>query len=439
MKLGHLKISLLITILPLYVTFSQGRSDSYPIKQFNSKHLISSNTKEFNPLGFTSRYNIPHQINVSPTSLTLLDSIVEICQPPYGNQKYIFYYDNAGRVNYYIDQDWYNGKWNNSTRDNYYYDSLGNLSGELIESYSGQWIPWFRITNTYDEKRKQISDLYEDYTDSLWVNTFQDIYKYDSMGNLVNHLNMQWDGKEWVTIQQAIFFIKEGARDSLLFQDWVDGQWVNSNSAKPEYDSQGNLIKMLWKSWTDSQWVNYLRGNWNYGLHKNIVSGLIEDWDGNEWINDSRFLYSYNSDNNFIHGLNEIWQNGSWTSGDGLFYFSRPDIFSLGFSCTDLSVYYKNTSGVEKTSTIEGYSLFQNYPNPFNPSTTIRFTIPSDGLVQLQVYDILGREIATLVNEYRHKGKYEVKFDTGKLSSGIYIYRINCGTFTKSRLMVLQK
>ena len=94
---------------------------------------------------------------------------------------------------------------------------------------------------------------------------------------------------------------------------------------------------------------------------------------------------------------------------------------------------------VEKTSMLDGYNLSQNYPNPFNPATTIRFTIPADGLVQLQVYDILGREIATLVNEYRHRGNYEVKFDAGKLSSGIYVYRIKCGSFTNSKMMVLQK
>jgi hypothetical protein len=441
MKLGHLKISLLITILPLCVTFSQGRNDSYPIKQFNSRHLSSSplHAKELKSIDFINKYIIPHPININHNSPELLDSIVNICQPPFNNQKYIFYYDNSGRINYYLLQYWYNGQWDNSDRNTYYYDSLGNLACELFEWNGGQWFPNYKTTYTYDENRNNISQLFEVYNDSQWVNWSLYIFNYDNGGNLVKNSAMSWNIQEWVNNYQATYFIKNGVRDSIFFESWVEGQWVNLLSFKPQYDDQGHLITVLWKSWSDSQWVNYLRGSWNNDLYGNIVSGLIEDWDGNQWINDSRFFYNNNSKNYFTHGLNEIWQNGTWIPGDWEFYFSRLDIFTLGFIGTELSVYYKITSAVEKTSTLEEYNLSQNYPNPFNPATTIRFTIPADGQVQLQVYDILGREIATLVNEYRRKGNYEVKFDAGKLSSGIYIYRIKCGSFTNSKMMVLQK
>ncbi len=85
------------------------------------------------------------------------------------------------------------------------------------------------------------------------------------------------------------------------------------------------------------------------------------------------------------------------------------------------------------------YSLEQNYPNPFNPTTTIRYQIPKDGLVTLKVYDILGAEVSTLINEEMVAGKYEVNFDAGALASGVYIYRLNVNDFVNVKKMVLVK
>jgi len=85
------------------------------------------------------------------------------------------------------------------------------------------------------------------------------------------------------------------------------------------------------------------------------------------------------------------------------------------------------------------YALEQNYPNPFNPTTTIRFQIPKDGMVTLKVYDILGAEVATLVNEEKVAGKYEVNFNAATLASGVYIYRLNVKEYVNVKKMVLLK
>lgn len=85
------------------------------------------------------------------------------------------------------------------------------------------------------------------------------------------------------------------------------------------------------------------------------------------------------------------------------------------------------------------FSLEQNYPNPFNPTTNIRFSIPNTGFVRLIVFDILGREAATLVNEVRSAGNYTVDFDASLLSSGVYFYRLESGSFTESKKMLLVK
>ena len=86
----------------------------------------------------------------------------------------------------------------------------------------------------------------------------------------------------------------------------------------------------------------------------------------------------------------------------------------------------------------QNYFLSQNYPNPFNPITTIRFSIPRSSFISLKVYDILGREITTLVNEEKSPGNYEVKFDGSKISSGVYLYQllVDGKVFTKKFVLI---
>ena len=93
---------------------------------------------------------------------------------------------------------------------------------------------------------------------------------------------------------------------------------------------------------------------------------------------------------------------------------------------------------------ITDYKLFQNYPNPFNPSTTINYSIPSIGTshdlsVQLKVFDVLGREVATLVNKEQSTGNYSVIFDASFLSSGIYFYTLRAGNFIQTKKLILLK
>ncbi len=89
--------------------------------------------------------------------------------------------------------------------------------------------------------------------------------------------------------------------------------------------------------------------------------------------------------------------------------------------------------------TVNNYKLAQNYPNPFNPSTTIQYSIVQPGKVALKVYDVLGREVATLVNQYQSSGNYTVNFDASKLSSGVYFYQIQAGSFQSVKKMMLLK
>ncbi len=87
----------------------------------------------------------------------------------------------------------------------------------------------------------------------------------------------------------------------------------------------------------------------------------------------------------------------------------------------------------------ESYKLSQNYPNPFNPTTKISFTIPKSELVSLRIYNVLGKEVMTLVNEVKNAGTFEVQFDASNLSSGAYFYRLESGNFVDTKKMMLMK
>jgi len=88
---------------------------------------------------------------------------------------------------------------------------------------------------------------------------------------------------------------------------------------------------------------------------------------------------------------------------------------------------------------IKEFRLYQNFPNPFNPTTIMKFEIPLDSYVTLRVYDILGNEITTLINEEKTTGAYEVNFDARSFSSGIYFYTISAGSFRTTKKMLLVK
>jgi len=85
------------------------------------------------------------------------------------------------------------------------------------------------------------------------------------------------------------------------------------------------------------------------------------------------------------------------------------------------------------------FQLSQNYPNPFNPITIINYFLPTDEKVVIKIYDILGKEIAELVNEFKTAGKYSVEFNGSSLASGIYFYRIEAGKFTQTKKLVFTK
>jgi aminopeptidase N len=129
---------------------------------------------------------------------------------------------------------------------------------------------------------------------------------------------------------------------------------------------------------------------------------------------------------------------------------SADQYFSLYISTIPTSVQLDPNNWILHSVTLSGiedeqvevptkFKLEQNYPNPFNPSTTIEYLVTSSEFITLKVYDVLGDEVATLVNQEKPAGRYEVEFNASKLSSGIYFYKLQAGSFIETKKMVLLK
>ncbi|MGD8306741.1 MAG: YCF48-related protein, partial [Ignavibacteria bacterium] len=128
----------------------------------------------------------------------------------------------------------------------------------------------------------------------------------------------------------------------------------------------------------------------------------------------------------FNGGLYMINENLGWAVGSNgyIFKFTSDSVTSVNF--TDLILPTK-------------HFLSQNYPNPFNPTTTIKYQVPQNSFIILKVYDILGKEVATLVDEEKPAGFYNLELDASSLASGIYFYRLQAGSFIETKKMILVK
>ncbi len=201
--------------------------------------------------------------------------------------------------------------------------------------------------------------------------------------------------------------------------------------------------------WTES-------GGFEFNIAGNFSEGFAVSGDGS-------IIVGYNGDGAFrlsaangLEELNQVYSN-LLTPGSDLYTaldISSDGQYIVGYGLNSttgqdegyLLAINGSTSVDEPQINPDNFVLHQNYPNPFNPSTTIHFSVPSSEYVTLKVFDALGNEVATLVNEVKSAGNYEVNFNASKLSSGIYFYRISAipygrqaGNFVETKKMILLK
>jgi hypothetical protein len=248
-------------------------------------------------------------------------------------------------------------------------------------------------------------------------------------GNIVNNCMYSNGSEYWF-----------GASGGRLFHTSNDGaSWTidtvgNTNIVNIWFNGQFGIVNNFSFTYRTTDGGN----SWNTVTHPGNGYGRPTVGAGNKmWQVSAGSIFIYTSTDN----------GNSWTSNNS-FIQTKSDI---SISRTGSTVWISTVSdNILHTSTgvnintissqvPDGFSLSQNYPNPFNPSTKIKFAIPGSYFVKLAVYDLLGREVSSLVNEQLQAGTYEYEFEASGLNSGVYFYKISTESFSEVKKMILLK
>jgi len=157
--------------------------------------------------------------------------------------------------------------------------------------------------------------------------------------------------------------------------------------------------------------------------HNGDCIGLSDSVIAEKIKNGAKLLYT-----EYENGGHSIWDQAYNT------VFLLPWVFAQSKSQIPTGIERENFNSLPK-----GLNLSQNYPNPFNPTTTISFSLPCKSFVSLKIFDLIGREIKTIVNEEKLAGEYEIEFNAGNLSSGVYFYRLQTGNYIQTKKLLLLK
>jgi photosystem II stability/assembly factor-like uncharacterized protein len=308
----------------------------------------------------------------------------------------------------------------------------------------------FRSTNNGSSWVKADTGLHGGSIYAMTVDTEGNIYAGDYNG-IYKSTN---DGSNWVNTGPFTEDLKArelriNSSDDLFFASWGNGVWRKLSG--------------------DTLWTNIGASLYQYigslfiGSNDYIYAEKYKSTDnGNTWS--SMTIVGNNISSYAENSLGHIFC-GTYNFGDGVSrstdYGETWEQINTGLPTMDVrsvavdsddylyagplgySLFKTTTSTATNIDEIKfepvSFELNQNYPNPFNPTTKIKYQISDVGFVTLRVYDVLGNEVALLVNEKKEIGNYEVSFDASNLSSGVYIYQLNVNEFINTKKMVLMK
>lgn len=320
--------------------------------------------------------------------------------------------------------------WEDYNRWQYDYDQselLVNIYGETNNFSAWDSLDWKQLENYEDGKLKHLTRSV--YTYPGWYPTQREVYEYNVDGQVSKEfLQQPISDTEWYyTYLFETTYTPSGQISELLsyVSDTGDSVWALSYKLAHFYDAsdiEQEVVFSLFNA-ADSSWLPSSR------TVNTIVDGKITEIKsqsdyGSGWEDTERDLLEYDINGNLYSVRSQQYWKSEWQNTRLKIYEYDP-ASSINIK-SDLSV-------------VDEYQLYENYPNPFNPETTIKFSVPNAGFVNLQVYNVLGQSVATLVDKNIAAGEYSATFKAEHLPSGIYFYRLQAENYQMTKRMILLK
>jgi hypothetical protein len=244
------------------------------------------------------------------------------------------------------------------------------------------------------------------------------------LGNEVNQFEPHWQAS--ISDNQNLYF---GGGADIYFSEFVNGNYTTAQNLGSAINTDDGLETTPFIA-SDESYLIFARVHGSSPYSNLFVSSKNNDGSWSEAVKMTGLSSIYH----------ELYPN---ISPDGRFmmFLSFRSGLSLPY-WVDAQIIYNYITGVDDEQKIESpgsFQLYQNYPNPFNPTTKIIYSIQQNSFVSLKVFDVLGNEVATLVDEVKPSGEYQVEFDGSELTSGIYLFRLQADEFAQTKKMILLK
>jgi hypothetical protein len=404
-------------------------------------------------------------------SLSQMDSVVAV--ETNGNRsRIILTHIEMGKVIYELEQENDGSGWTNYSQTLYGYNLEGyNTEYQFDYWENGEWEPYRRSSGEFDANGNQIMVVDETYPEGAWEKSSRYSWEFDLNGNNILFLIEFWENDAWVNgMRWSSVFNGEGLEISTILSRWENDNWADQEITTYVYDENGNeilntveyladeffndarttssydemnrLVSEIRESLIDDVWTNTSKYIISYDENGNLASWKYQSWIISDWYDLLRNSYTYSESGN-ISFLAESWNGSDWQLDNSFLDYTDENGNNIYTYGSEIDIYFSTITDIESDdSAPNNFVLHQNYPNPFNPATTIKYSIQSkvNGeklKVNLVIFDVLGQEIRTLVNENQQPGNYEVSFNASDLPSGIYFYQLKTGSFIRTKKMML--
>lgn len=374
------------------------------------------------------------------------------------------------------EETWKDG-WTPSYRRNTTRDSQGRPLCEIIQrQQNGDWVNSAKEERTYDARGNLLVESSAYWWDAAWQPHYRDTWVYDGHDSVILAMREYGFDGTYQNGERYTFTYEMGRFQSGMLEAWVDNGWVPYHRWTVDHNTVGDPIVTTSWQWDHGNWSYSMRRTSTYDATRRLTGESTEFWQDGSWVGAGRALWafteagdqtiaqylSFDSLGQPTYGYREItsydprgmlaqlaydaWANGGWQPADQSWAIHDSAIgTSSPFKGSVHNEYFFTGYRVELRSSAigpvptepAGISLQQNYPNPFNAGTVITYSLPSAGVIRLAVFDLLGREVARLVDGTQGSGTFTARFDGTHLPSGVYFYRIHSGTYTGTKKMLL--